>query len=206
MTSLEESAEIAAAFQGSRWFYLACAGEASLALVAAALGYFFNQSPIERLYWQFGDFGTGLAAALPPFLFFVFMLRKTPRVLQDILEALERTARPLFGHWSILQLAAISIAAGVGEELLFRGFVQEKLAGAIGSMPALLAASVLFGCVHPITRNYALVTAVIGVYLGGLMIVTGNLLPAVVAHAAYDFAALVYFLRIHDSPGFNKSC
>ena len=185
------------AFHGSRWFIFACTAECSLAFVAWVLGHLFHQSPVARFDWRPGDIGIGLGAAVPPFLFFVGMLRSRPGFLQDIHQALEQTARPLFAHWSILKLAAISVAAGMGEEILFRGFIQEKLAGVIGSVPALLAASVLFGCVHPITWNYALVTAGIGVYLGGLMILTGNLLAPMITHAAYDFIALVYFLRIH---------
>ena len=110
---------------------------------------------------------------------------------------MEETVRPLFAHWTLLQLAVISLLAGVGEEWLFRGFIQPALGAMIGPAWSLVATSFLFGCVHPITLNYALVTAGIGLYLGGLMMLTGNLLTPIVTHAAYDFAALVYFLRVY---------
>lgn len=183
-------------WRGLRWFVFACAGEASLGLIAVALGYVFHQSPLAGLHWRLADVGVGLAATVPPLLFFISMWKFDPAVLRDIRQALEQIVRPVFAPWSISQLALISILAGVGEEMLFRGLVQEKLSAVLGPVSALAVSSLLFGCVHPITWNYALVTTVIGFYLGGLLMATGNLLCPIVTHAAYDFLALVYFLRI----------
>jgi membrane protease YdiL (CAAX protease family) len=45
----------------------------------------------------------------------------------------------------------------------------------------------------------AILAAVIGVYLGLLRIWTGNLLTPVICHVVYDFAALVYFFKVHRS-------
>ncbi|MEC7377933.1 MAG: CPBP family intramembrane glutamic endopeptidase, partial [Pseudomonadota bacterium] len=45
-------------------------------------------------------------------------------------------------------LVLLSVLAGVGEELLFRGAVQGWLVAHTGPVTALLAASVLFGLVH----------------------------------------------------------
>ncbi|MEI6785094.1 MAG: CPBP family glutamic-type intramembrane protease [Verrucomicrobiota bacterium] len=46
-------------------------------------------------------------------------------------------------------------------------------------------------------RTYAIVAALLGVYLGLLWMWTGNLLTPMITHAVYDFATLVYFLRIY---------
>ena len=180
-----------------RWFYVACAAEASLVPFAAILGYFFRHPPWGHCRWNGVDLLAGLAAGLPPFFLFLGMLKSKSSVLADVRQAMEETVRPQFAHWSILQLAVISLLAGVGEEWLFRGFIQPALGGMIGPAWSLVVASLLFGCVHPITLNYALVTVGIGLYLGGLMMLTGNLLAPIVTHAAYDFAALVYFLRVY---------
>jgi uncharacterized protein len=48
---------------------------------------------------------------------------------------------------------------------------------------------------HWITRTYALLAALVGLYLGGLWLWTGNLLVPIVAHALYDFVALIWILR-----------
>ena len=189
--------------QRCRWFYLACAAEASLVPISAILGYFFRHPPWTHFRWNGMDLLAGLVASLPPFLLLVGMLKSTSGVLSDIRKAMEETVRPLFAHWSLFQLAVISLLAGLGEEWLFRGFIQPALGAIIGPAWSLVVTSLLFGCAHPITLNYALVTAAVGVYLGGLMMATGNLLAPIVTHAAYDFAALVYFLRVYQ-PASNR--
>jgi len=47
-----------------------------------------------------------------------------------------------------------------------------------------------------LTPTYAILATLIGVYFGGLVLWTENLLPAIIAHGVYDFAALVYLTRV----------
>ena len=98
-------------------------------------------------------------------------------------EALE----PLFGRVSATQIAVISLAAGIGEELLFRGVLQPEL--------GLVTASVVFGLLHmggSGTLAFGCWAMVMGAALGGLAIWTGGLLAPIVAHAVYDAAAMSY--------------
>jgi hypothetical protein len=92
----------------------------------------------------------------------------------------------------VLVLAA---AAGLGEELFFRGFLQPALTGPFGEVGALVAAAAVFGAVHWITPFYALYAGVLGLYLGGLFLATGGIIAPVVCHAAYDAVALGVYLR-----------
>jgi membrane protease YdiL (CAAX protease family) len=96
----------------------------------------------------------------------------------------------------VWQFLAISVIAGLSEEFLFRALLQGWLAGAIGPAWALALASAAFGLCHWITPAYALVAALMGLYLGGLWWWSGNLLTPVVAHACYDFLALIWLLRV----------
>ena len=57
-------------------------------------------------------------------------------------------------------------------------------------------ASVFFGLVHPISFTYMVIVAILGLYLGTVWILSGNLLTVMITHALYDFAALAYLLRI----------
>ena len=111
----------------------------------------------------------------------------------------ERLLVPLFQHLSVAELAIISILAGLGEEMLFRGVLQAALAGwlegTVGVLVGLAAASVLFGFAHAITPAYFVLAMLIGAYLGGLWLWTGNLLAPIVAHAGYDFIALWYLAK-----------
>jgi membrane protease YdiL (CAAX protease family) len=94
-----------------------------------------------------------------------------------------------------LDLALVSISAGVGEELLFRGFLQAAIADWTNPWIALAIASLLFGLAHFITPMYAVLATLLGAYLGGLWLACDNLLAPIVTHALYDFLALVYLLR-----------
>lgn len=92
-------------------------------------------------------------------------------------------------------LFLIALFAGVFEELLFRGVVQAGLSGPLGEWPALLLASLLFGLAHALSRAYFIVATLMGVYLGWLFLVTGNLLVPILVHFLYDWAVLHYYTR-----------
>ena len=64
--------------------------------------------------------------------------------------------------------------------------------------PGLAVASLLFGLLHPITPTYVAIAALLGAYLGAVWLATGNLLTVIVAHALYDFVALVICPRPAD--------
>ena len=63
------------------------------------------------------------------------------------------------------------------------------------STTSLVIASLLFGLMHPITRTYAVICMLVGLYLGGIWMFTNNLFVPIFIHALYDFLALVYLLR-----------
>ena len=115
--------------------------------------------------------------------------------LKPLGQLVERLLVPMFRPCTLVDLVLISAAAGVGEELLFRGVLQTGIAQWTGSVGlAVGMAAVVFGLAHPISITYAVLAAAIGVYLGWLLVATGNLLVPIVTHAAYDFLALVYLL------------
>ena len=86
--------------------------------------------------------------------------------------------------------------AGLGEELLFRGVIQSWLVSETNLWLGLAVTSILFGLAHFISRTYAVYAAVVGAYLGWLFIAFDNLLVPILTHAAYDFFALVYLVRL----------
>lgn len=112
-------------------------------------------------------------------------LRRIRREIGALLEALVPDA-------SLLDLAMVSLLAGVGEEALFRGVLQTVVTGWSSPVWGLIAASVLFGLMHFVTPTYALLAAGIGAYLGWLFLAFDNLVVPVGVHALYDFVALVY--------------
>jgi membrane protease YdiL (CAAX protease family) len=84
--------------------------------------------------------------------------------------------------------------------MLFRGVIQHGVAERIGPPGGVAIgigiASLLFALAHALSGTYAVLAGLISVYFGWLLIVTGNLLVPILAHAAYDFLAFVHLLRV----------
>jgi membrane protease YdiL (CAAX protease family) len=97
-----------------------------------------------------------------------------------------------------LWFAAISITAGVCEEILCRGFMFRYLDGIALhlSLPStLLLASAIFGLNHIYQGKLGMVkTGVAGLAFGGLFLLTGNLLLPILLHIAIDLQT-VFVLR-----------
>lgn len=86
--------------------------------------------------------------------------------------------------------AALSITAGVNEELLFRGFLLTILEESTGSLAiAVIVTVVSFGVLHAYQRVGAVRAAVLGLLLTVPVIVTGSIVPSILAHAALDLVA-----------------
>jgi membrane protease YdiL (CAAX protease family) len=172
--------------------------EGGLAGLAMLIGRLIGISPWTDLRWSLRSSLLGLAATLPMLLVFVLLIGSRLRPLVEIRRFLDDDVRPLLGSCTIAELALLSLAAGVGEEALFRGVAQAAIARQLGTPAGLMLASLLFGLLHPINPAYIVIAAAMGIYLGALWNGSGNLLVPIVAHAVYDFFALVYLLRFRS--------
>lgn len=174
--------------------------EGGLGLLAVVLGWVLRHPPGEMIRWTAADAAWGVLATLPLVAVLAVSIRIPWRPLRNLLKVVDELIVPLFRDCRLIELAAISALAGFGEEALFRGVIQNALAGAVGGSEGvfvgLLLAAVIFGALHWITPAYAVLATLIGLYLGGLLIVTDNLLVPIVAHGLYDFLALVYLVRV----------
>ena len=206
-------------------FVWACGFELAIGLAGLLLAWMLGIDAraylgrVDQLTWQSVgmDVGIGLAASLP-MLAAIFLLVKIPH---ESITAIKRlsdapTMRALLSL-SPGELLALSLCAGIGEELAFRGCLLPWLTAIddasgqtvnsfqVGdsfstAVPALLIAAVAvssigFGMLHPITKLYVVVASLMGVYFATLMIVTDSLLVPIVAHAAYDAAQFLMAKR-----------
>lgn len=170
--------------------------ELCLGLAAMFAGWLIGRPPTASLSWNGSGLVWGCVAAFPMLLALATGLRWPIGPLQDIMNFCDTVLSPLFSPCSLLDFALISLAAGFGEELLFRGFLQSLFSDWLGVPAGLLLAALLFGLFHPITPGYVLLAAFMGGYLGLVWLLQGNLLTVIVAHAVYDWAALIYLVRI----------
>jgi uncharacterized protein len=181
---------------------MAAVFEASLAVLAVALGWLLGQPPLATFHRDVYHAAVGVAATLPPLALFWLCLKCPWRPFQTITRIFDEVLGPMFRDCRLAELALIAAFAGIGEEMLFRGVVQPAVAEAIGGphgvLLGLLIAAILFGLLHPITLTYALLAGLIGLYLGWIWLATGNLLTPMVTHGVYDFLALAYLVKVRE--------
>jgi membrane protease YdiL (CAAX protease family) len=101
--------------------------------------------------------------------------------------ALMRRLIPRTSREKVL-FGGVSVVAGVGEEIVYRGYLVTVLAGVMGDpWVALLVSSLAFGLLHGYQGGGGIVrTALLGGVLGAGFVVTGSLWSAIVAHTAVD--------------------
>lgn len=173
---------------------LAIGFEGGLIVLALALGWLIGSPPYAELFPRWRSVGLGLAATALPLVVFWWFAESRWRPLRRLMLEVERIVE-VFSNCSYFEIALISALAGLGEEGFFRGVVQAGLSAWVHPWAAIIGASALFGLGHFITPAYAVAAGLFGVYLGALFFASGDLLPPIIAHALYDFIALVYLLQ-----------
>lgn len=169
--------------------------EGGLGVLALGLGWLVGCPPWQKFDGNLPDVLLGLGATLPLLPIFLLCLHWPIGPLARIKAFAADVIKPLFQSCTLLDLAAISVLAGLGEEMLFRGVLQDIFDQWFDPWLALALASVLFGLLHLVTPTYAVLATLMGVYLGGLYLRSHNVLVPVIAHALYDWFALAYLVR-----------
>ena len=119
-------------------------------------------------------------------LWFFLVLRKMggweeSRLVRELLPVTRREKR---------LYAGLSLCAGFGEELAYRGYAIPAVIVAGGSAPVALAlTSAAFAVLHSYQGVLGVArTAVVGVIMGAVFLHTGSLWPLIVAHVVIDLA------------------
>lgn len=123
--------------------------------------------------------------------------------------SLRRHLRDLYAFangysWGVLII--LSLLAGLGEELLFRGVIQGGIAGFSHEVVAVGVAAVLFGLVHCLSLAYFLVATLLGALLGAVYTLSDSIVLVIVWHSVYDLTVLVllrkfpHLLEMDDDP------
>ena len=172
-----------------RLLMLALGGEGLLAAVAVVW------SGWRDVPLTLGPVGRGLGGGLAGAVVFAvangYILCRAPDVppVRSIRRLYVEAIRPLFHQVRAFDVVAIGFAAGVGEELFFRGILQPEL--------GFVAASVIFGLLHTGGRGtlvFGVWVTCMGAALGALAIWMGGLAAPIIAHAVYD-ASVLAFIR-----------
>ena len=106
--------------------------EGGLAPLSLALGWLLGHRPLERFVWSMRDAIWGVVAAIPLTLMFLAMLRWPIGPLGRVKKFFDTEVVPLLEKSTWSEIALISLSAGVGEEMLFRGVLQAWLSSWLG--------------------------------------------------------------------------
>ena len=180
----------------ARWQTLASVVgfELSLGLVALVIAGWLGLDLMANLRWDLATLNWAVVATVPLVGAMLMLTRSQWRWVKVLNEPVETHLVPMFKNLPRGGLFLIALAAGTGEELLFRGVIQQGVTDAAGSLVGLVLASVVFGLAHALNRYYVLITIVMGLYLGLLYQASENIALVLLVHALYDWAVLRFLL------------
>ncbi len=122
--------------------------------------------------------------------FAALLLQAAPEFASEGLAELVRLSR-YTNPWSFgIYALAISLGPGLSEELAFRGVILAGFRSRWGSATAVTLSAIAFALIH-LDLLHALLAFPAGLWLGALVIKTGSLYPAVVAHAVNNLWSTV---------------
>lgn len=173
--------------------------ECILIVLAWAIGALVGISPWQEVKLTWLAVVWSVLAALPLLAGLVWTIHTRWTIFVQLRHYVQERVVPLFAGCSLFELALISSFAGIGEELFFRGLLQTGLASATSVWIGLGLTSLIFGLAHFISLMYAVLAALIGLYLGILFIAFDNLAVPVIVHALYDLVALTYLVRLRSA-------
>ncbi|WP_024326153.1 CPBP family intramembrane glutamic endopeptidase [Thioalkalivibrio sp. AKL19] len=153
----------------------------------------------QRIDWSLEAAALGALAVLPMLMLLGTLALSGWEPYRALADQVRDFVHQLFRNALPGAVLLIAILAGVGEELLVRGVLQGWLTERWSPEWAIVAAAIVFGLAHSISRLYFVFATVIGLYLGVLYHLTGNLLVVIVTHALYDWIVIHWYLRSRDA-------
>jgi uncharacterized protein len=139
---------------------------------------------------------TDLAIAIP----FWVLWELTARLMHLLLNRVTAPTTPYqppVGFQEISLWTMVSVAAGIGEEIIFRGYLQQQFHAATRSLAAaVLLQGLLFGLIHAYQGwKQVMIIAPLGILYGALVAWRRNLRASMIAHAWSDiFEGWLHFL------------
>lgn len=161
------------------------------------------QKPSKAIYWFIGI--AAMLVAIPLVEYTGILNQKIPvskstyDSIQQMEQSAAKTIQVMLGNHTIgnlfINLIFISLFAGIGEELFFRGILQRLLIKAFKNpWMGIVVAAAAFSFFH--FQFFGFVPRfLLGILLGAIYWYSGSLWPAIIAHFLYDgfIIVLAYF-------------
>jgi membrane protease YdiL (CAAX protease family) len=133
------------------------------------------------------SFATDVAIAIPFWVVWELTAWFVHWTLQRVASA-TASYQPPTGLAEVTLWILLSISAGIGEEIVFRGYMQKQFQAATGSIAAaVILQGVIFGLAHTYQGwKQTFVISVLGILYGALVVWRRNLRASMIAHAWSD--------------------
>ena len=175
--------------------FLALVGGTGLIGIAAfGLAFLLNTPLAEQITITGETIALGIIATTPLALFLLWFMRTRNSYLAAFRQSQVEFFASIGFEFTWPRIVMMALAAGVCEELLFRGVFQSFADRFMPTVVAILLTNVIFGALHWRTALYAMIAGLVGVYLGWLYWFSNSLVTPMITHALYDFIAL-WFTR-----------
>ena len=140
-------------------------------------------------------------ALLPPMLVIGEWSQRIAPAPPEYLEAIAKIIPHSATDW-LVTIVSIVIIAPLGEELVFRGIVQQAARRASNGLVAALLAGSLFAVWHGQVWNLATLT-ILGIFLGLVFETTGSVVACIVVHGAYNLCVLLLYTHGEQLPALD---
>jgi len=174
--------------------------EAVLVVLAVLGSYLYDgKFLLNPILFDLDGLGTGIAASLPMVAYFVFSLSPFGRNLapfKRIYVLLRKILSSALIDMRAWQITALGMSAGIGEEFLFRGFLQPLAENWTSPLGAILVTGFIFGLLHALTPTYFILATAMSIYFGFLVEQTDNLVTPILAHGLYDVIGFLLLKRL----------
>ena len=161
-------------------------------VVSVAWIFFDRSMSIEALFlWSPSDLLAIHLALGVSLAIFLHALTKELNAKSEWSRRLTSWFQSELGHINTRTIFVLALSSGIGEELLFRGVIQQKT--------GVLFASLLFGLMHwpprKELRSWTYMAGVVGLLLGTITELTSSILPAIITHVLINFLNLRLIAR-----------
>lgn len=137
-------------------------------------------------------FGLGLAAALVLAALLAWQAWSYPRASPETREKLRSQLEPLrdflpHTRRELRSFGFLSVAAGICEEVVYRGYLMWLFGGVVGTLFAVFASSVVFALAHSYQGGSGMAKVfLVGLGMAVLYLVSGSLWAPILLHALGD--------------------
>src|SRR5205085_287895 len=141
-------------------------------VVALLSGWLLGYPPTAHLP-AYGDWSAwsreaaiGVLACAPLLAGLVLMVRFPRGPWRGLVRFVQTEVVPWFRGARAADFAVIAALAGFGEEMLFRGVLQDLMTGWWGLPAGVAVGAIIFGLAHYLTTTYAVMAGLMGLYFG----------------------------------------